>query len=151
MKIIPAEPMYAIKIPSYTKNYKLNGHLFQIYTVTEIIMHSNGVNTHIIKTDGFVDYNKKQKRIDNQETFTRNIIKNPDINKIDIRPWSGSSPMAYFDKLDDALVYKALANSAAKAVLVDNIEKIKKQVEKQTKKINIANSDIIDKYPEYFL
>lgn len=143
--------MYAIKLPSYTKMYKLNGHLFQIYNVTEVGMYPDGVHTRSIKVDSYIDYEKKQKVIEKNETFSGNIFKNPSPKKITTDVWNGSSTVVYFDSLDDAVVYKALANQQAKVTVFEKLDKMKEAVTKQVKRINITNADIIEQYPEFFL
>lgn len=145
---------YAIKMPSYTKNYKLNGHLFQVYKILEATEYPNPQPKDMLisfKTSGYTDYERKEKYIEKFETFLGVIDTAPNLEKIRIHPWSGSSPMVVFNNLEDALVYKALANEEAKKLIFKNLEKIKLAVDKQTKKISIGSDKIRDKYPEYFL
>ena len=144
--------MYAIKIPSYTKNFKLHGHLFQVYNVISIQEYPNSGNMLMkIDTDSYIDFEKKGKLVKKSEIFNLKIKNNPSLDKIFIETWSGSSPIAYFDNLEDAIIYKAKANEKVKQILFDKLEEIKSSIEKQSKKINITNKDIIEKYPEYFL
>lgn len=131
--------------------FKLNGHLFQIYNVTDVKMYPNGIDTQRINCDSYVDYERNQKIVEKYKSFSGWIYKNPDPKKISINAWRGTSSVVYFDSLDNAVVYKALANQQAKIKVFEMLDKMKTSVEKQVKKINIANVDIINKYPEFFL
>ncbi len=142
--------MYAVKVPSYTKGYKLNGHLFQVYHIVEEEFYPNG-SIYNITSDHYIDYEKKQKIVTHNEAFRVSQPKNPNIDKLRIGSWVGVSPVVYFDNLQDALAFKALANIKAKQAIFDKLDNIKKSVNKQTEKIDIANKEIIEKYPEYFL
>jgi len=142
--------MYAVKIPSYTKNYKLNGHLFQVYNITKETLYQNNSPQSII-SESYIDFDKNGKVKAEYNVFYGRIFKNPKITEIEIGPWNGVSPMAYFDSFEDAIVFKAKANERVKQILFENLEKIKQSIEKQTKKISINNKEIINKYPEHFL
>ena len=114
-------------------------------------MYPDGVRTRVIKCDSYVDYEKKQKVVPKLEQFIGNILKNPDPKNIFTEVWSGSSSVVYFDSLNDAIVYKALANQKAKTTVFEKLDKMRQGIEKQVKKIDISNTNIIEKYPEYFL
>ncbi len=150
METTKTEKKYAVKIPSYTKGYKLMGHLFQIYNITEMLRFSTGY-LQSIKSDSYIDYENKGKEVLKSESFRCIITENPDVDDILIHPWTGASSVSVFDSLDKALVFKALINQKAKTRVFQELEELKKAVETQTKKIDIYNKDIIDKYPEYFL
>lgn len=143
--------MYLVKTPSYTKNYKMYGHLFQIYNVIDTKTYPVGNIIRGVLVDSYVDYEKKEKLYKKEETFRGHIKRNPSIDHIKIGSWDGSSPVAVFDKLEDALVYKALANQKAKVQIAEKLDALKLSIEKQFKKINISNQGIINEYPEYFL
>ena len=141
--------MYIIKLPSYTSILKINGDQFFIYDAPESNI-KHFVNHLTIECVGYKDI-EKDKYITKDTCLTvysDNI--EPNLNKISILAWRGTNYFACFDKYEDALVYKALANKTAKETLIENLNKKKELVDKQLSKM-YDESIILDKYPEYML
>ena len=141
--------MYIIKLPSYTNNLKIYGSDFFIYEAPEsnIKKHTNFLTAECI---GYKDIKRDQYIIRDVHVRVYNTNIEPDFNNFFASAWRGESYFACFEKYEDALVYKALANKKVKEKIIEKLNKQRETVIKHLDKV-YDESIILNKYPEYML